>query len=357
MVSIVCLLLSYLSPFVNPKNFWLISFFGLAYPVLLVVNGLFVIFWGLQWKRKALFSLIVILAGWLNIGKTAQVNINNSAPGNTDSTTIFKVMSYNVRLFNLYNWTNNKETTNKIFDLLQEESPDIICFQEFYHSDKKDYFATIDSLKKILKAKNYHVEYTIVKRGTGHWGMATFSSYPIIKKEKISFGGKFNNICIYSDIKIGNDTIRVYNLHLSSIGLSPEDYELINDISDYKDSNEIKRTTGVLRRLKRAFVKRAKQTNLITENLKNCPYPIVVCGDFNDTPVSYSYKKIADNLNDAFIESGNGFGKTYIGKLPSFRIDYILHSKDLKSYEFLTLPDTLSDHYPVTCFLEIPVRN
>lgn len=150
---------------------------------------------------------------------------------------------------------------------------------------------------------------------------------------------------------IHGDTVRVYNVHLQSIHLSNVDYKFVDDIMNNKKTEELENSKNILRRLKRAFIKRSSQSDLVAEHIQNCPYSTIVCGDFNDTPASYSYNNIAQNLKDAFVESGTGFGKTYIGKFPSFRIDYILHSDKYKSYNFRTIRQKLSDHFPLTCYL------
>ena len=107
----------------------------------------------------------------------------------------------------------------------------------------------------------------------------------------------------------------------------------------------------IIRKIKTASEMRAEQVRKIREHIDNSPSKVVVCGDFNDHPVSYSYQKIRKNLKDAFVESGRGIGRTYVGKLPSFRIDYILHSKGFNSYNFKTINFRMSDHLPVTCIL------
>ena len=60
--------------------------------------------------------------------------------------------------------------------------------------------------------------------------MAIYSNYPQIKKETVSIKGeRMNNTCIYSDILIKKDTIRVYNIHLASNWFNSSDYSFIQD--------------------------------------------------------------------------------------------------------------------------------
>jgi endonuclease/exonuclease/phosphatase family metal-dependent hydrolase len=262
-------------------------------------------------------------------------------------------MSYNSMLFDLYNWKKNNESRNRILTSLAEENPDVLCLQEFYTSEEKNDFHNIDTVTGLLNAKNHHVEYTTTLRKFDHWGIATFTKYPIIKKGKIAFNTNANNICIYTDILVKKDTIRIYNMHLQSIKFGKEDYKFIeqvqNDTTDTKD--EVEKSKNILRRLKRAFVKRSIQADGIARHIENCKYKVIVCGDFNDTPSSYVYHKIRGDLKDAFIESGSGFEQTYAGNFPRFRIDYILHSKDFKSKNYHHLTETLTDHYPIVSYL------
>jgi endonuclease/exonuclease/phosphatase family metal-dependent hydrolase len=346
-LAAACLLISYLAPFISPERYWIIAFFGLAYPSLVIVNILFIIYWALQLKKRACYSLIVILAGWIQLNSFFQISFKEVP----DSKKLMKIMSFNVKVFDLYNWTHNKETREKIFSLITEEDLDIICFQEFFSRDSSAY-NNLDLLLSFQKAKHAHVVYTTNSIQNQHWGIATFSKYPIIAKGRLDFGYRSNNICIYTDIKAGDDTLRIYNMHLQSIAFGPDDYQYMDDLEKNKQTEDIEHSKNIGKRLKKAFLKRARQADLIHNSIAQSPYPVIVCGDFNDTPASYSYSTIADNLQDAFIESGNGFGKSYTGKFPSFRIDYILHSKQLKAYDFRTVHEELSDHYPIVTYLE-----
>lgn len=346
-IAAIGLLASYLAPHVSPENFWFIAFFGLGYPLILLINILFVIYWGIQLKKRFFYSLIIILAGWGQLRGYIQFN-----PGNIpeNSKKLIKIMAYNVKSFDLYNWNDDKKTRGKMFSLIGDESPDIICMQEFYTHNKDSALNNLDTLLHLQKAKYTHIEYTTLRK-SGSWGAATFSAFPIIAKGEIKFDNT-NNTCIFSDIKINEDTIRVYNVHLQSIHFGYVDYKFVDDIINNKKTEELANSKNILKRLKRAYIKRSVQTELVAEHIEKSPYPVVVCGDFNDPPASYAYNTISKNLQDAFIESGSGFGRTYTGKFPSFRIDYILHGKEYKAYNFRTIREKLSDHFPLCCYLE-----
>jgi len=348
-LAVIALLTSYLAPNVSPANFWFIAFFGLGYPLLVLINILFILYWTLQLKKRALYSLIVILSGWMLLHRFVQFSNNTKEIAHTK---MLKVMSYNVKVFDLYNWSHNKETRAKIFGLINDEEPEIACFQEYFHRDSSD-FCNTDSLKKMNGWRYADVEYTSHGKMLQHFGIATFSKYPIVHTGEVKFGYKGNNVCIFSDIKVGKDTFRVYNMHLQSIAFSKDDYKYAEDLQKDVEKENIERSKNILKRLKRAFVKRSHQADLVAESISKSPYPVIVCGDFNDTPSSYTYSTIAKNLKDSFIESGNGLGKSYVGAFPSFRIDYILHDDKFRSHNFNTIREELSDHFPVVAYLEL----
>jgi len=346
---VVSLLISAAAKYISPQLFWLIAFFGLAFPYLVIINLIFVIYWLSQFRREALVSLIVILLCSFTVRKYFQVSFSSEG-SNSD----VKVTSYNCMIFDLYNWSKNKQSRQKILSSLQEINPDILCLQEFYNSDDPKGFNNIDTVLAVLNAKYYHVEFTTLAMKHDYFGIATFSKYPIINKGKIVFNTRSNNICIYTDVLIEKDTLRIYNMHLQSISFNKKDYTFIGDLTDSGDAkDELVNSKNILRRLKRAFVKRAEQAEKVSASIKSCPYKIILCGDFNDTPASYAYNLISDNLKDSFIEKGSGFGKTYAGKFPQFRIDYILHSEDIKCTKFIRSDETFTDHFPITAYIKL----
>jgi endonuclease/exonuclease/phosphatase family metal-dependent hydrolase len=350
-IAIAALLLCYLNPYVSPAKFWPLSFLGLAYPAIYLINIFFLLYWLLRKSKLALFSGIAMLLGLFHFNTIYQFRSKNKMLEDNDSA--IKVMSFNVRLFDLYNWSKNKETRQAIFDFINKEKPDIIAFQEFY-SDDENNFINIDSLKHILGFAYEDYEYTLTLRKKNHWGIATFSKFKILGSGHVNFREKSNNVCIYSDMLINKDTVRIYNMHLQSIHLLKEDYKFIDALGkDSVEVDEYKGSRKIAGRLKRAFIKRAEQVDSVAKSIKNAPYPVIICGDFNDTPASYTYQTLSNNLSDAFVEAGKGWGKTYIGIFPSYRIDYILHSKNYEAFEYITHQEKLSDHYAISCKLKM----
>jgi len=347
------LLLAVLAAFISPKTFWPMAFFGISFPLLFVLNIGFLVYWGIQMRGWAFLSGIMILASSNNFLGNVQFHFTGSAPGNTD----IKILNYNCMLFDLYNWSHNKQSRHLIFNMLQEESPDILCLQEFYTSEEEGDFNNADTLQKFLKAKNLHAEYTITMRQKDHWGVATFTRFPIVRKGKIAFNTPSNNICIYTDVLIRQDTVRIYNLHLASINFGKKEYKFISDIGENKISDPaLHGSKNIIKRLKKGFLERAWQAELVAAHMSACPYKKILCGDFNDTPSSFAYHTLVGNMRDAFRESGSGIGKTYHGTLPFLRIDYILHDKNFSAYNYRRYRETLTDHYPISCYLRAVKR-
>jgi len=351
-VLAIATLLAYVSPSVSPNLFWPVAFFGLALPYLLLLNFIFLLYWVFRGKTRLFLSLTVLILGYKSIPNFVQLRFDS------DNTTeeYFKVLSFNVRVFDLYMWSKDRSTRNKIFDFLAEEDPDILCLQEFYHTDSPDsnyIFTTLDTLKEFLSAKNYNVYYTSTLRDVDHWGLITFSKYPIIGKGFVPFAVKDDNACFYTDVQIEDQTIRIYNTHLASIKLNKHDYKAMQEINKNEYSVDLNKEAMLLNKIKYGFIRRASQADSIKKSMKASPHPVILCGDFNDTPASYAYNTIKGDLMDAFVESGSGLGRTYIGEFPSFRIDYIFHDKSIQASNFFTHPEKLSDHHPISAKFKI----
>lgn len=348
---ILLLLMSYLSSHISPEKNNFLPFFGLVYPFLLLVNIFFMLYWMFRKRWLFVLSLFGILVGWNHISRTFQVG------GGSSGLTVqnqFKVLTYNVK--NLSNDNVDMlepSVRNKIISFLDLENADLVCLQEFavIHPDPD---AFIDSMSVLLNLP-YHAHSLYLTRPRRLMDAITiFSRFPIVKSESINQDND-HNYGLYADVLIGTDTIRTVNVHLESIRLKHEDYKFISkfDLQFEEDENMKESSKRIFKKLSTAYGKRAMQVDTLVSFLKTSPYPVILCGDFNDTPNSYTYHQLSEGLKDAFIESGKGFGNTYVGNLPSFRIDYILYDDRFIARDYLKSPVKHSDHYPVSCWFGI----
>jgi len=336
------LLVSYAAPYINPDVFWIPAFFGLAYPFLLLANIFFIVYWLVQMRLKFIMSMIVILSGWKHFSNTVQWGHKATVnPG-------LKVMTFNVMNFG---YSGNKNTRKEIVELIKEEEPDVLCLQDVYTNYAWQY-DPISEIKSVMQSKGIFFSDVSDKKKIYKLGLVVVSKYPILSTGTVSFGENTNNHAIWADLNINKQKVRVYNVHMQSIRFGPREYEFLKRIGENSDST-INESKTILRRLKYAFELRGQQTELLKQEMDKSPNPVVVCGDFNDTPVSYTYRKLGDGLIDCFSESGSGMGRTYAGQFPSFRIDYILHDKSFKSGNFEVINKKLSDHFPVKAIIEL----
>jgi endonuclease/exonuclease/phosphatase family metal-dependent hydrolase len=176
--------------------------------------------------------------------------------------------------------------------------------------------------------------------------MVTFSRYPIVNKKMIDFKESLNG-SISSDIVVNGDTLRIFNCHLQSIRLRKDYNDLVDSLIFNYSEKQLDELKDISVRMRQAYKQRAGQVDIMAGYIRSSPYPVIVCGDFNDTPVSYAYTKISKGLKDAFIESGSGMGTTYRENFPYVRIDYVLYSSYFSSLYFHTEKIRWSDHYPV----------
>lgn len=321
------LLLSYISIYINPAKFWIPAFFGLFFSLLLVLNIFLGIGWALLRRKIAWVNLIALLPAILYIPLFIQVGHNVQK---TSAPTI-KLMTYNVHLFGQI---DKNATLSTFAEYIKKENPDILCLQEAAASDSL-------TINKAFNQYPYFY-YCCEKRGGGIYGVITFSKYPMINADKFLFA-ESGNRCIYTDIVLRGDTIRIYNNHLQSISLNLERTAL--RIRKEELRNEELKDVSI--KLRTAFMKRAQQVDIISAHVLSSPYPTIVCGDFNDTPVSYTYRKMRGKLNDCFVKAGKGLPSTYRGFWPAFRIDYIVCAPLFHTVKYQVPQVNYSDHYPV----------
>ncbi len=338
----VLLLVSDLSVFISPDRIPYPALLGLLFPFLVIINFMFLIFRIFYKKPHFFISLLALILSFYRVSDFYSFKNKEviSTPVNP-----LKVMSYNVRMFDLYNWTGN-HSGDSILKIIKNENADVICLQEFYSSGRYNYQ---DKIIKFQHTKDYVIS---SKNKTGYSGNAIFSKYPVISSGFVDVG-ESKQKCIYTDIVKKRDTVRIYSIHLASIHLDNNDYDFIDKINENSKDENIDGVKGIGSKLLEAYKIRARETEVLVSHIESSPYPVIICGDFNDTPVSYTYRNIKGNLKDAFLESSIGIGHTYAKGLPLFRIDFILYDKKMTSKSYKRIRKDFSDHYPISCEIEL----
>ena len=344
-LAALALIFSFASPYVSPDRFFVFAFFGLVFPYIVLVNGIFVIIWIFKKRKYFLLSLILLLFGWNTYEKYFQFGGKEEKIEGDK----IKITSYNVRVFNFCDSYEEQQLLKNFYEFINKVLPDILCLQEFY-SDKNISDPPEVNIPQSMCADFSAFSKYYLFQTQRNYSIATFSKFPIINEGSLRFRDDTKSFCLFTDIIADDDTIRIYNVHLESIQFSEDDYSFVSEIASTHEKKNLKeKSAKIFYKLKYAFKSRAKQADVLAEHIQKCPYSLVVCGDFNDTPSSYSYKVLTENMKDSFVENGKGYGKTYDGNLPALlRIDYILHDDNFISCDFETSWIELSDHYPVT---------
>ena len=313
------LILSYLIPKIKPSILSSLSLISLLIPIIFVVNMLFVVYWIVKLKRQFLLSFIILLLG-LNYVKSF-INFSNNSEYVGDEK--ISIMSYNVRMFNIYSWIKKTGVKDSIADFINKTNPDIVSIQEYNNVEN---FNLIDHPFKYMSLSGENTKY----------GQAIFSKFPIINSGEIKFR-KSTNSAIFSDIKVGYDTIRLFNIHLQS-------FKLKSDIDISSINNDSSR---LINSFSDTFRIQQDQAEIVMQEINRSPYKVVVSGDFNNTAFSYVYNLIKSDLKDSFFEKGNGLGQTYSFNSIPLRIDFILVDKSFKVNNFKTFKFAYSDHFPI----------
>ncbi len=339
----ILLIASFLACYINPSVFWPTAILGLGFNALVVANILFIIYWLFGLKKPVLISAVALIIVIPALTSSIRIFKPNKPDIKENS---ISILTYNVRLFDVFGWTGRDNVGQDLLDFINESNTDIICFQEYMENNSRA--LNLSQIKGHLPDHRYSfIGYNYQAFQRKH-GLAVFSKYPVLSGEKGHFPGT-RNMFVYADIKLPEDTVRIINAHLESIHLSYQQYNLIDSLNvNHNNRDEIRRIIG---NIKDAFIKRVEQVQILKQEIEKSPHPVILCGDFNDTPVSYTYKTLRSILNDSFLKSGNGLGTTYKEFVYPLRIDYILFSKELESTNHQVLDASFSDHKPVKTYL------
>jgi endonuclease/exonuclease/phosphatase family metal-dependent hydrolase len=354
---LLCMYVSYANVADKPSILSLLSFtcFFASFS-----NVFFIVLWLFsKRKKRALFSLVTIIICWNVAAPTFGFNYfgkNRIAPTEEKG---LKVMTWNVHLFDLGEWTKDKASKARILKLIKEENPDILCLQEFYWDAKESAEPYTEILQQLgypfvefceenIMRKN-HITSNASNNDIINVGHAVFSKYPLRNTVTYSL---FKQTYKMLSVEVVIDSSNIFNLnvvHLTSVGFGRKELDYISKVKekgvDAQDENQSK---SLLKKLRDASASRAKLANNIDSLKREMDYPLIICGDFNDVPGSYVYTKVKGKLYDAFVGKGSGLGRTYRNIAPTLRIDYIFYDKNALKIEGYNRPKVdLSDHYPV----------
>lgn len=319
-------LVGYFLPFLAPKLFPLLSVFTLILPVFLIINLVFLLYWLVQLKKQIWLSVLILILGITFVTKFYKFSGRSEVVSKDE----FTLMSYNVRLFNLFDWIPGVDVASKIKEFVDLHDPDVLCFQEFSKNNN-------------IRFKQYPYKYITSHGNKIKTGQAIYSKYRIIDKGEINLPSSNNNV-VFADILKGQDTIRVYSIHLQSISISPDIHEKIDEV----------KSKMIINRIAKAFKEQQLQSELVRSHMNDVTIPKIICGDMNNSAFSYVYRNVRGELNDAFVEAGKGFGKSYDFSYYPMRIDYVFVDKRIRVKSFETYDKFKnSDHFPLLTRLEI----
>ncbi len=337
---VIALVIVGYSPYVNPSAHPNISYIGIAFPVVLVANILCLILWVCFKIKMAIIPIIGLAIVYSPIKKYCPLNLSKTVPGGA-----IKVMSYNVKTFT--NQHTQQHSREEILEYVETQQPDILCTQE----------ATSDGYD-ILKEQTSLFPYSDIA-GLEDKGNATLltihSRYPILGHEDIPYETTFNRSTAFY-LLIDGDTTVVINNHLESSHLSTTQRANYTDIisgNSQGDDTSLE-TQRIYTQLAYSARIRSKQADAVNDFIERHKHlPIILCGDFNDTPISYTHRTISEHLTDCFIETGNGLGISFNLKGFVVRIDHIMCSDHFTPYGcFVDSDNDISDHYPMICWLK-----
>ena len=317
------------------------SYLGILFPFFFLAVLLFMVYWVIRMKWYAIVSLGVILLCWEPVTRYVPYHIGSQPENPSD----IKLLTYNTCGLG-QSYGNNKGKA--ILEFINREKPDIVCMQEYTFYKRPDGL-TEKKIRKILaEYPYYHYNAASSNYKTG---LAVFSKYPIRHAQAINYESLYNNSCLY-EVDINGKLVTIINNHLESNQLSKEDKEFYNQMIRHFDSDKIDEIRSTLiHKLGKAYRIRAVQADTLNRIIDRQKNPVIVCGDFNDTPISYCYQTIRGNLQDAFRDSGFGPGITYHENKFLFRIDHVLYSKQFRAYNAKVHHVDYSDHYPVSVSL------
>jgi endonuclease/exonuclease/phosphatase family metal-dependent hydrolase len=341
-IAALTLLLCYLAPVADPQRYGLIAILGLGYQVLLLLNIISLIYWLFRSVPYMLISGVCLLAGLHIAAKNWEFHFT-SQPDKKASSDEIRIMTYNVHDFT--SPFANKSIRKDIAKIIIAKQPDVVAIQE-YTNNITDWKSINKTLTNAIQSNNHYFQaydYT----SWDSTGIAIYTRYPQVNHGAVTQPGNSKSLqAIFVDVKFKNRVFRIYTTHLQPSDFDSTEHIYLHNLP-HGGKFSWHESMMICHKLKIAFQKRSVQVALIKQHMAKCPYPYIIAGDFNDTPISFSVNQISKGLKNAFIEKGSGLGITYYGDFPHLQIDYILAGPQFDILNCRILKERVSDHYPV----------
>lgn len=334
------------APFVSPEKWWVPAFSGLFMPLIIIANIFLLIFWGLHKRWWVLLPLLTLAGNYYYFSSMYQMPWKKKELCQTDKEII--VATYNVEGFY---WITHKQERKVFQEFVRDNHIDILCIQEHCEELNLD-TATIRERISLP----YRTVFFNHKTPWANFGMSIYSRYPILRQGDIDFNSEKNS-SMWADILIGQDTIRIFNNHLQTtdVSINRQQYNKYRSVKDWK--GQARTLVNLLEQLKYNFIIRARQAEQVRQVIDTTPYPVIVTGDFNDTPISYAYNHVTDNLfKDGFMDCGYGYGHSFNGLKGLLRIDFVAYTHEFCGKEYVSPHLDWSDHNPVILKLGLSGR-
>lgn len=338
-IGLMAMILSVANAYINPKNFIWTTMFGLAFWEIFFFNVLVFLLLLLMWSKKAWISVLALIIAIPGLTKSFSFESRHEADHS------IRVMSYNVHNFkHVDGETEQEQFANDVMEMVSRQSPDILCCQEFMGFKKG--VSRPQCIEDFAQGAGF--QYVYYNRKNNYGGNVIFSKYPITKVDENSGFGQENTYGVMVSVDAGEKgRFHVANVHLLSYMITDEEIDKLTNSSERQNDLD---TIGkkVLHKLSFAFQKRSEELRTVLDGMPPVGGPIIICGDFNEPPLSYNYRQMQKaGFVDTFTKVGRGIKPTYAGKLPLLRIDYIWGNNDVKPLNFKRLRYKASDHYPI----------
>jgi endonuclease/exonuclease/phosphatase family metal-dependent hydrolase len=354
-----------LASWLNPVKWWFIAFLGLAFPYILLAVLVFTVMWAVFRSKWIFLNLGLLLAGFSNIKAVFAFHPFQKKFSQQKKPGALRVLQWNTMSFGGYlkNPAQGSDIRDKMLQYIKTQDADVLCLQEFFDSYDPAFHQNLKELTGKMGYPNYYFsrDYERYKwskdsgyQKIGYWGTIIFSRLPVADSGRIVFppDGPNHESLLYLDVVADTDTVRVMTAHLQSVKFGRKEYGEMEKIKG-PDQTSLKASRGLFTKIRAAYTNRSEQARMIRDEIDKSPHPVIVTGDFNDVPNSYTYFTIRGRLQDAFLKKGFGLGRTFSAISPTLRIDYMLAGKKLRVLQFKKENKKLSDHYPMTGDFEV----